>query len=71
MKTPGPRNGASDVQFFGSALSTDALRILASMRPEELRALDRHVNALCLYGKDEWHAMLAARKLHAAAEVCG
>lgn len=63
------KNGTDcDVSVFGSTLSTDALRILASITPEELRAYAKRIG--CLYGgKDEAEAMRCGKKLDRAARV--
>jgi hypothetical protein len=65
----GKGNGCGGAHVFGSTLSQKALGILAGLTPGELRALDRHVRSMCLYGKDEIDAMRGARKLHDAAEA--
>jgi hypothetical protein len=69
-KPEGARNGHSRPMVTGSALSQDAIVILLSLTPTELRALNRHVRSMCLYGgREERAAMLGAAKLNRAAEV--
>jgi hypothetical protein len=55
---------------FGSVLPSDALRILASLTPAELIALDAFLFTACLYGKNEEAAYYGAQKLHRAAWCC-
>ena len=69
-KPEGAKNGTHKVEVTGSTLSQGAIVILLSMTPGELRALNRHVRSMCLYGaKDEAAAMRGAAKLNRAAEV--
>lgn len=69
-KPGGGHNGASDVQFFGTSLPPDALRILARLTPEGIRALDRRLWTAAMYGSDGTDAQVAAITIHEAAEVC-
>jgi hypothetical protein len=57
-------------QVYGSALSVDSLRILASMTPSQLRALGKRLRTACHYGgRDEGDAMAGASIIVKAAEV--
>lgn len=56
-----------NVRWFTTTLPQDAQRILLSLTPAQLRALDRHVYPLALYGHDGHDAMQAVNALHLAA----
>jgi len=64
-----PRNGSPDVEFFGSPLNSDALRILVSLTPAEVRQLARMVEHEYLPCAGYRDSLGAIRKIQQAAEV--
>jgi len=63
-----PRNGSAPV-VYGSPLNADALRILASLTPAEVRQLARMVKETYLPHSGYRDALGAIRKITQAAEV--